>query len=178
MYQPREIEQQYEQEVRHQLPDIMRPIFREPEIFRKMIAAITPVTEKYSAAGAPEIEFFRTNPLASPKCLILFRGREDKDGGTFSADDAEMLSGILNREFTASAMPFVGFHSTARPYTFADGAFSAQPETALPPKKEAGFIGRLAGLFNREKVEEIPAGPPVEMRSKVYVFPHDLSRHR
>lgn len=173
MYQPREIEQ----ETYHQLPDIVRPVFRDPEIFRKMITAITPVTEKYSAAGAPEIEFFRTNPLANPQCLILFRGREDKDGGTFSADDAAILSGILNREFTASAMPFVGFHLTARPYIFADGAFTAHDPMPPPPKK-TGIFESITGFFNRDRQEDVASGPPVEMRSKVYVFPHDLSRHR
>lgn len=178
MYQPRdiELEQPYQQqETRHQLPDIVRAVSREPERLRKLIAEMGPITERYSAAGMPDIEFFRVD--GHLRCLILFRSREDEDGGTFSAGDAQMLSGILTQAFEESVMPFVGFHLKAEPYTCADGVFTRHVPNPPPPPKAKGFIGRITGLFNRDKVEEAPPGPSTEMRSKVYIFPHNLGQH-
>lgn len=179
MYQPRdiELEQPYQQQdARHQLPDIVRAVSREPERLRKLIAKMRPITERYFAAGAPEIEFFKAGEQAGLRCLILFRSREDEDGGTFSEGDAQMLSGILTQAFEESVMPFVGFHLKAEPYTCVDGVFTRHVPSPPPPKAK-GFIGRITGLFNRDKVEEAPPGPPTEMRSKVYIFPHNLGQH-
>lgn len=172
MYHPREIEQ----EILQQLPDIVRPASREAERFQKMIAQIRPVTERYAAAGAIEIEVFRTNTRDDPQCLIFFRSREDREGGTFSQSNAERLSVTLSSAFEESAMKFVGFHLNPRPYALINGVYIAQPD--IEPPVERGLIGRLAALFNRRKIEEATAAPPTEMRSKVYIFPHDLGYHR
>lgn len=179
MYQPRDIEPPYnkQEDIRHQLPDIVRPVSRTPERLRGLIAEMASITERYSAAGAPDIEFFRAGDQAGLLCLILFRSRQDKDGGTFLAEDAQKLSGVLTQAFEERAMPFVGFHSEAQLYTRIDGVITEHVPNPPPPPKKKGLIGRIAGLFNRDEVEEEPSGPPTEMRSKVYIFPHNLGQH-